>query len=169
MGDRSDTGTLQARDEAAAPIDEDLEGVLEDALDEATSPEEEGELEEVLGEEAEEPGTGETEAAIEAELESEDLTAINGESGGRGAVAAHWCASPGDRDRHAGRGDAAPGAAPGGRVRLFELLLDQAAPPNSPTTTIDSLTVRRLPVKSLSHSRRTAGVVAGLKVPGSPL
>jgi hypothetical protein len=80
MGDRSDPQTLQARDEAAAPIDEDLEEVLEDALDEAASPEEEGELEEGLGEEAEEPGTGETEAAIEAELESEDLTAINGEA-----------------------------------------------------------------------------------------
>ena len=38
MGDRSDTRTLQARDEAAAPVDEDLEDVLEDALDEAAGP-----------------------------------------------------------------------------------------------------------------------------------
>jgi hypothetical protein len=84
MGERSDPRTLQARDEAAAPIDEDLEDVLEDGLDKAASPEEEGELEEaleaVLGEETEEPESGETEAAIEAELESEDLTAINGEA-----------------------------------------------------------------------------------------
>ncbi len=33
MGDRSDTQTLQSPDEAAAPVDEDLEGVLEDALE----------------------------------------------------------------------------------------------------------------------------------------
>ncbi len=84
MVDRSDTRTVQARDGAAAPIDEDLEVVLEDALDEAVSPEEEGELEEaleeVLGEEAEEAEPGETEAAIEAELENEDLTAVNQEA-----------------------------------------------------------------------------------------
>lgn len=38
MGDRSDTRRVRAQDAAAAPLAEDLEVVLEDAVDEAASP-----------------------------------------------------------------------------------------------------------------------------------
>ena len=53
MGDGAETRIPQAQDaEAAAPIDEDLEEVLEDALDEAADSDETDVIEEALAEEA---------------------------------------------------------------------------------------------------------------------
>ncbi len=85
MSDRTDTRDSAARaEEAEVPIEEDLEEVSEDARDDASA-QEAGELEGVVAaalvdeeDEEEEEDNENAEAAIEAELEIEDGTAING-------------------------------------------------------------------------------------------
>jgi len=77
MSDRTDTRDFAARtEEAEVPIEE----ALEDASDDAPA-QEAGELEEVVAaalvDEEDEEDNEKAEAAIEAELESEDETAIN--------------------------------------------------------------------------------------------